>query len=81
MAKIAYRVASVSKDEAPVIAQVAGQNVEAKVPCLTVEMVSADGGMGHTFRFTQFTEEDEQSFLTARDEESLVELDFNFPAA
>lgn len=28
-----------------------GQPVEAQVPALIVECISADGGMGHTFRF------------------------------
>lgn len=62
MRKITYTVVSVNEDEAEVEAIVGGETIMAKVPSLTVEMVSSCGGMGHTFRFTQPTDEDRAMF-------------------
>jgi hypothetical protein len=50
--EIKYVVQSCSEDEVPVVATVAGREVSAKVAGLVVELLSEDGGMGHTFRLT-----------------------------
>lgn len=52
MTSIRYTVHSVAQSEISVDATVAGQVVTAKVPATVVEMISEDGSMGHTFRFT-----------------------------
>ena len=49
---ITYTVTSCVEDEVVVKAIVAGQEVDAKITGLVVEVTSADGGMGHTYRFT-----------------------------
>lgn len=72
---IRYTVLSVNQDEAEVDALVAGQTVKAKVPVLTVEMVSEDGSMGHTFRFTQFGEDEMSLFVVG------ATVDASFAAA
>ena len=46
-----YTVVSATAEDFTVTAQVAGQDVQAKVPGLVVEMLSVDGSMGHTFRY------------------------------
>ncbi len=58
--KIKYTVHSVTVSPASVTAIVAGQEVEAKVDMLVIELVSADGGMGHTFRLMPSDLEAEQ---------------------
>jgi hypothetical protein len=50
--KLKYTVAGVTQDQVEVDAVVAGQTIRAKIPAWIVEMVSEDGSMGHTFRFT-----------------------------
>ena len=65
--QIRYKVHGVSHDEAEVDAVVAGQTVRAKIPVLTVEMGSEDGSMGHTFRFSQFTDEQVKGFAVGAD--------------
>ncbi len=51
--EIKYTVRSSSEDEVSVLATVPGLGqVTAKVPGLVVELVSEDGGMGHTYRIT-----------------------------
>ena len=56
--KIRYTVASSTEDTFPVEAMVAGKPVQARIPGRTVEMVSEDGSMGHTFRFADSEEFD-----------------------
>lgn len=56
--KIRYTIHGVNIDQATVDATVAGREVRATVPALTIEAVSADGSMGHTFRVTDYSEED-----------------------
>lgn len=80
MLSIGYRVTSVTRDKGTVEAVVAGRTVMAEVPVLCVECVSADGGMGHTYRFSDFTDDDEAQFIAARDAETEISIDFNFPA-
>lgn len=48
---INYTVASVHQTTVEREVTVGGMDVKAQVPALVVELVSADGGMGHTFTF------------------------------
>lgn len=56
--KIRYTVASAASENFAVEATVAGKTVQAQIPGKTVEMVSEDGSMGHTFRFPDSEEFD-----------------------
>ncbi len=47
---IRYTVASCQQADFDVQAEVLGQTRDVKVPGLVLELVSEDGGMGHTFR-------------------------------
>lgn len=60
--KINYSVVSVTEDEAEVTAVVAGREMRAKIPMLTVEMISEDGSMGHTFRFANYDDDEADKF-------------------
>ncbi len=51
MITIDYTVTSCTTDEFTVEAEVAGKPAQAKISGLVVEMSSADGAMGHTYRF------------------------------
>ncbi len=51
MIKINYVVHSVTIDQFSVDAVVAGVGRKVSVPGLSIEAVSEDGSMGHTFRF------------------------------
>lgn len=51
MITINYTVTSCSADDFSAEAEIAGRTVSVKVPGLVIEMSSADGSMGHTYRF------------------------------
>jgi hypothetical protein len=51
MPSIEYTVASTHQTTVTRTATFNGQDIEAQVPAIVVECVSADGGMGHSFTF------------------------------
>jgi hypothetical protein len=62
--QIKYTVSSCTENEVAVKATVAGREVEAKIPGLVVELMSEDGGMGHTYRLTPDDFEAAKDFFT-----------------
>lgn len=48
--KIKYTITSVSNEDFAAKAKVGEREVDVKIPGLVLEMTSADGSMGHTFR-------------------------------
>jgi len=63
MIELSYKVKSVTEDEFTVTAPVAGVDRQVKISGVTVEMVSEDEAMGHTFRFVP--EDDMEATLKA----------------
>jgi hypothetical protein len=53
-----YRITSCHETDIPVVAQLAGREVQASVRGLVIEASSEDGSMGHTFRLSDVAAED-----------------------
>ena len=72
--RIPLKVHSVSEEMVKVTAQLNGADIEAEVPGLVVELVSADGRMAHTLRFVPEDMADAHAlFMTGADIEALYQ--------